>query len=97
MIYQVQVRVTLEEERISQILNIKAAQQLGFSVDDISGIKILRKSIDARAKTILFNYKIEASVNKGKYINLISAEIFFIVITLILSTNLINIVRPFPI
>jgi uncharacterized FAD-dependent dehydrogenase len=59
MIYQVQVRVTLEEERISQILNIKAAQQLGFSVDDISGIKILRKSIDARAKAILFNYKLE--------------------------------------
>lgn len=45
----------------------------------------------------IFNYQFEYHINEWNYLKLISAEFLFIVATLLLSTNLINIVRPFPI
>ncbi len=45
----------------------------------------------------LFNYKIEFDIDEWAYLKLISTEFLFIVSTLLLSVNLISIVRPFPI
>lgn len=58
MIKEIQVRVKLQEEQISDILLKKSAQHLSISIKEISGIKIMRKSIDARKPQIYFNYKI---------------------------------------
>lgn len=58
MVKEIQLRVSLKEEEIADILLKKAAAQLEISRQDISGIKVLRKSIDARKPKIIFNYKI---------------------------------------
>ena len=55
MIKDIQLRVSLLEEKHPDILTRKAAKFLGISIDKISGIKVLRKSIDARKKQIIFN------------------------------------------
>ena len=44
-----------------------------------------------------FNYQIEVDINEWMYLKLISAEFLFLISTLILSVNLISIIRPFPI
>ena len=58
MVKEIQLRVNLVEEKQGNILQRKAARFLGIPVEDISAVKILRKSIDARKKTIIFNYKV---------------------------------------
>jgi len=58
MIKEIQLRVNLVEEKQESILYRKAAQLLDIPKDDIFEIKILRKSIDARKKKIIFNYKV---------------------------------------
>jgi len=64
MIKDVQLRVTLKEESIPDILLKKAAQWLSISPEEISGIKILRKSIDARKPKIIFNYKVSVFIKE---------------------------------
>jgi uncharacterized FAD-dependent dehydrogenase len=64
MIKQLQLRVTLYEERQSDILVYKASQSLDLKKEDISAVKVLRKSIDARKKLIIFNYKVEVYINE---------------------------------
>jgi len=63
MIRNIQVRVGLKEEGQEGILMRKAAQNLGISENDFT-IKVLRKSIDARKKTIYFNYKLTAYIKE---------------------------------
>ena len=58
MIKEIQLRVSLKEEEQDGILLKKAARLLDVSPKDITGIKILRKSIDARKPKIIFNYKV---------------------------------------
>ena len=58
MIKELQLRVSIKEEKIDDILKIKAASFLSIDRKDIYEIKILRKSIDARKKLIIFNYKV---------------------------------------
>ena len=58
MIKEIQLRVNLIEERKENILLYKAAKQLGVDKSEISAVKVLRKSIDARKKDIIFNYKV---------------------------------------
>ncbi len=43
------------------------------------------------------DYSIELDVTEWNYMKLISSELLFIISTLIISTTLINIIRPFPI
>jgi uncharacterized FAD-dependent dehydrogenase len=62
MVKKIQLRIQLEEEKTSDILKIKAAQYLNIDENDISAIKVLRKSIDARKPVIFFNYKIEVYI-----------------------------------
>ncbi|MGC1633071.1 MAG: FAD-binding protein [Gelidibacter sp.] len=64
MIKDIQLRVSLLEEKHPDILTRKAAKFLGISEDKISGIKVLRKSIDARKKQIIFNYKVAVYINE---------------------------------
>ena len=42
----------------------KASKQLGVDKNEISAVKVLRKSIDARKKDIIFNYKVAVYINE---------------------------------
>ncbi|MCM4153259.1 FAD-binding protein [Arenibacter sp. N53] len=64
MVRNIQLRTTLLEESVEDILKKKAAKYLGTSVQEISTIKVLRKSIDARKSTIYFNYKVSVYINQ---------------------------------
>ena len=64
MIKEIQLRVSLTEEKQGITLLQKASEQLGVAKDEISAIKILRKSIDARKKEIIFNYKVAIYINE---------------------------------
>lgn len=55
MVKELQLRVPLNEEGQSNILVLKSAEALAVAKEDILGIKVLRKSIDARKPTIFFN------------------------------------------
>ena len=58
MIKEIQLRVTISEEKLEGILLKKAARSLKIDEQSITGVKVLRKSIDARKNPIIFNYKI---------------------------------------
>lgn len=58
MIKEIQLRVTISEEKQEGILLKKAARSLKIEGKSITGIKVLRKSIDARKNPIIFNYKL---------------------------------------
>jgi uncharacterized FAD-dependent dehydrogenase len=64
MATDIQLRVSLVEERIPDILRQKAAEHLEIDEPSISSVKVLRKSIDARKKTIFFNYKVSVYLNE---------------------------------
>ncbi|GGG33295.1 NAD(P)/FAD-dependent oxidoreductase [Bizionia arctica] len=64
MIKELQLRVSLKEEEIPNILLIKSAKNLDLPKDQISGIKVLRKSIDARKPKIILNYKVAVYINE---------------------------------
>ncbi|WP_405565874.1 NAD(P)/FAD-dependent oxidoreductase [Polaribacter sp. Asnod6-C07] len=65
MIKEIQLRVNLIEERKDNILKYKASKQLSIDKSEITAIKVLRKSIDARKKDIIFNYKIAVYINEN--------------------------------
>lgn len=64
MIKEIQLRVNLVEERQTSILERKASKQLGVEISEITAVKILRKSIDARKKKTIFNYKVAVYINE---------------------------------
>jgi uncharacterized protein len=64
MVKELQLRVTLKEEERSDILIIKSAHALDIDKEDITGVKVLRKSIDARKANIIFNYKIAVYIRE---------------------------------
>src|SRR5690606_22570147 len=64
MIEELQLRVTLKEEERSDILVLKSAQALNIDREDITGVKVLRKSIDARKSKIIFNYKVAVYIRE---------------------------------
>ncbi|HMR16383.1 MAG TPA: FAD-binding protein, partial [Mariniflexile sp.] len=64
MIKELQLRISLKEEERSDILVIKSAQALNVDKEDITGVKVLRKSIDARKPKIFFNYKIAVYIRE---------------------------------
>lgn len=57
MVKEIQLRITLKEEERDDILVLKSALKLDIDRQDITGVKILRKSIDARKPKIILNYK----------------------------------------
>ena len=58
MIKEIQLRLTISEEKQEGILLKKAARSLKIDEQSITGVKVLRKSIDARKNPIIFNYKL---------------------------------------
>ncbi|MEE9408108.1 MAG: FAD-dependent oxidoreductase [Polaribacter sp.] len=64
MIKEIQLRVNLIEERKENILLYKVSKKLDIPKSEISAVKILRKSIDARKKDIIFNYKVAVYINE---------------------------------
>ena len=64
MIKALQLRINLHQEGKPDGLLNKAAYDLDIKPSEISGIKILRKSIDARKRNIMFNYKVEVYINE---------------------------------
>ncbi|WP_040248069.1 NAD(P)/FAD-dependent oxidoreductase [Psychroserpens mesophilus] len=64
MIKALQLRINLHQEAKTDGLLNKAAYDLGINPSEITGIKILRKSIDARKSQIMFNYKVEVYINE---------------------------------
>ncbi|MEO9570464.1 MAG: FAD-dependent protein [Polaribacter sp.] len=65
MVKEIQLRVNLIEERKENTFLYKASKQLGVDKSEISAVKILRKSIDARKKDIIFNYKVAVYINES--------------------------------
>jgi hypothetical protein len=65
MIKDIQLRVTLPEEEQDPDLTRRAAQFLGEDADKITGVVVLRKSIDARKKVTVFNYKLAVYINEA--------------------------------
>ncbi|MDW5287392.1 NAD(P)/FAD-dependent oxidoreductase [Formosa sp. PL04] len=65
MIKEIQLRVSLvEESKFQDTLLWKSAKMLDLQKEKISGIKVLRKSIDARKPAIIFNYKVAVYINE---------------------------------
>lgn len=61
---ELQLRVNLHEDQHPHILLRKSAELLQISEAEITGVKILRKSIDARKKEVMFNYKVAVYSNE---------------------------------
>jgi uncharacterized protein len=72
MVKEIQLRIKLQEEEKANILEMKAAAWLSISSKEITAIRVIRKSIDARKPQIYFNYKVavyikEAAPEKCEY------------------------------
>ncbi len=65
MVKEIQLRITLQEEAQPDRLVKKSAHFLTMKVKDITGIKVLRKSIDARKPQIIFNYKVAVYIKEA--------------------------------
>ena len=65
MVKELQLRINLIEERKEDILLFKAAKKLDISKNEINAVKVLRKSIDARKKDVVFNYKVAVYINEN--------------------------------
>ena len=64
MVKEIQLRINLVEELKEDILLQKASKQLEVNKNEISALKVLRKSIDARKKDIIFNYKVAVYIDE---------------------------------
>ncbi|WP_370408309.1 NAD(P)/FAD-dependent oxidoreductase [Tenacibaculum dicentrarchi] len=64
MVKELQLRVNLIEEKKADILKKKASLKLGITISNITTVKVLRKSIDARKKDVIFNYKVAVYINE---------------------------------
>jgi len=64
MVKEIQLRINLVEELKEDILLQKSSKQLGVDQNEISAVKVLRKSIDARKKDIIFNYKVAVYIDE---------------------------------
>ncbi|MBL4643205.1 MAG: FAD-binding protein, partial [Flavobacteriaceae bacterium] len=65
MVKELQLRIQLKEDKIADILLKKAAHHLSIKPSTITGIKVLRKSLDARKPQIYFNYKVAIYINES--------------------------------
>ncbi len=65
MVKEIQLRIPLKDEERNDILVIKSAHALNVDKEDITGVKVLRKSIDARKPKIIFNYKVAVYIKEA--------------------------------
>ena len=64
MVKEIQIRVKLKDEKYTGFLERSAARNLGIETKEITAIKVLRKSIDARKANIIFNYKLAVYIQE---------------------------------
>ena len=64
MIKELQLRIAIHEEKQEDILLKKASHTLKLDKKSISGVKILKKSIDARKSPVIFNYKVAVYIEE---------------------------------
>ncbi len=64
MIQELQLRLLPEEAANEQTLKQVVSRETGFTVSEIKAVRILKRSIDARQRTIYINLKIEAFINE---------------------------------
>ena len=65
MVKTIQLRISIEEETIEGILKKKLSDLLHVDENEITGIEIIRKSIDARKPQIYFNYKVAVYIQEA--------------------------------
>ncbi len=54
-----QLKLTPEQANDAHAIQVAACQALNFSFDEIQHVRVLRKSMDARSRNIVFNLKVE--------------------------------------
>lgn len=54
-----QLKLTPEQANDAHAIQVAACQALNFSFDEIQYVRVLRKSMDARSRNIVFNLKVE--------------------------------------
>ena len=64
MVKEIQIRASILEAKQEHFLEKKSARSLGVAINEINAIKVLRKSIDARKSTIIFNYKLAVYIGE---------------------------------
>lgn len=65
MVKEIQLRIPLTSEIHEDLIKQKVAKVLRVDVSEIKGIKILRKSTDARSSNIIFNFKVAVYINEN--------------------------------
>ncbi len=65
MVKNIRLRLSIEEEGKANILLKKAAESLNLSEKEINGVRVLRKSIDARKFKVEFDYHVDVYVNEN--------------------------------
>ena len=64
MIQELQLRILPEEAANEQSLKQLVARETGASVSHIHTVRVLKRSIDARQRTIYMNVKLRAFINE---------------------------------
>lgn len=63
MVKKIQLRLALKQIHPNEDFVVKSAKFLGIDKSEISAVKVLRKSVDARKSTIYFQYKLAVYLN----------------------------------
>jgi uncharacterized FAD-dependent dehydrogenase len=61
---ELQLRISPREAASEDALKIVASRETGFSVNEINAVRVLKRSIDARQRTIFLNVKLQVFVNE---------------------------------
>ena len=64
MIKEIQLRILPEEAANEQTLKTLLSRELALSVTDIHAVRILKRSIDARQRTIFVNLKVQVFIEE---------------------------------
>lgn len=72
MIKEIQTRVTPREASSEELLIAALARQNAFDVRAVKGVKILKRSIDARQRNVMINLKVRVFINEKPQDNLIT-------------------------
>ena len=64
MIREIQLRLLPEEATCEASLKAVVARETGVKTDDIQAVRILKRSIDARQRTVFVNLKIRAFIHE---------------------------------
>ena len=64
MIKELQLRLLPEEASSEQSLKRVAARETGADIKEISSVRVLKRSIDARQRTIYINVKLRVFINE---------------------------------